>query len=148
MIYNLSHNHILIGSTISLTNRASSTVMIFWLLGATVISYGFTCIVISVLTVPIMEKPMQTWQDLLDNDYTILTLRYEFTDKPGTHFSNFLTVCQFFSQLQTCLNGPYCSTISTIRGKNIYPYFLVPLPHEIKLIKLWLLTFVYEWSWF
>ena len=51
--------------------------MFAWLCGAMVLSYAFTSSLIAALSTPLMEKPMRTWQDLLDNDYIILTQTYE-----------------------------------------------------------------------
>ena len=55
-----------------------NAIEISWTLGAVVLSYGFSSSLIASLTIPGIEKPMDTWQDLLDNDYTILTPRTEY----------------------------------------------------------------------
>ena len=50
--------------------------MVSWTVAALVLSYGFTSCLIASLTKPAMEKPMRTWQDLIDNNYTILTPKF------------------------------------------------------------------------
>ena len=63
------------GYQIWIRDNKAMIIMFFWSLGALILSLGFTSSLISALTKPAVEKPMRTWQDLLDNDYTILTPR-------------------------------------------------------------------------
>ena len=47
--------------------------MILWSLGALVLSGAFTSSLIAALPSPKIEKPMETWQDLLKNEFVIKT---------------------------------------------------------------------------
>ena len=85
----------------TLVNRPSGLVMISWVLGSVILSYGFTSCLIASLTKPAKEKPMETWQDLLDNNYTILTAMSmtPFGEIIGTVFDENLMVNIFSNSL-------------------------------------------------
>ena len=61
------------GRVIPIKERPTAWLLIFWTLAAAVIFYSFKCSIIAGLTKPAIEKPMETWQDLIDNDYVIQT---------------------------------------------------------------------------
>ena len=92
---------IVVGKEISLSNISSNMVMFSWLCGAVVLSYAFTSSLIAALSRPALEQPMRTWQDLLDNDYVIMTSRQDFygTMIPSTYFDIFIEVLLTLSQL-------------------------------------------------
>ena len=66
------------GKDMFIVNKSSGIVMLAWLLGSVILSYGFTSSLIAALSRPALETPMKTWQDLLDNNYTILTPQTEY----------------------------------------------------------------------
>ena len=68
------------GEAIDLDDLKSAFLMVGWSLGGTILCLGFSGSLISFLMKPAMEEPMRTWQDLLDNDYTILTPRIMWND--------------------------------------------------------------------
>ena len=39
-----------------------------------VIAYAYTSVLISFLSSTVLEKPINTWQELLDSDYTVRAL--------------------------------------------------------------------------
>ena len=82
------------GSTIPIGNAQVTLTMTTWSISALVLSYAFTSSLISSLTKPAVEKPMRTWQDLLNNDYIILTAWhwYDGVNYPSTHFDNYIKV--------------------------------------------------------
>lgn len=82
------------GKGMLIVNKSSAFIIVSWILGSAVLSYGFASSLIAALSRPGMEKPMRTWQDLMDNNYTILTAQSEFNGfvVRRTLFDTFLTV--------------------------------------------------------
>ena len=66
------------GKEMFIVNKPSGILMFVWLLGSFILSYAFTSSLIAALSRPAMEKPMYTWQDLLENNYVLLTAQTEF----------------------------------------------------------------------
>ncbi len=60
--------------------------MVGWILAALVLCYSFTGSLISALTVPALEKPPESWQDLIDRNYVLKSPVYidsgDLTGKP------------------------------------------------------------------
>ena len=83
-----------LGKEISILNRQTGIIMFSWILGALILSYAFTSSLIAALSKPAKEQPMRTWQDLISNNFTILTSRYYWNDKwwPATTFDNDIQV--------------------------------------------------------
>ena len=60
------------GKPIKAEDNSTGILMVCWILAAFVISYGFAGALISALTAPTLEKPPNTWQELVDREYVIL----------------------------------------------------------------------------
>ena len=61
------------GNDLKVPNLSSRIAMYFWSIGSLIIYFAFISSLVARLSIPSVEKSMDSWQDLIDNNYTILS---------------------------------------------------------------------------
>lgn len=83
-------------SVVTIGSLKSCFIIASWVAGGTFISFFFLSSLIASLTRPAYKKVPNTWQDLIDMNYTVVTEVFRndaFSWVPATHIGQFIQVC-------------------------------------------------------
>ena len=80
--------------TVAFMNSFYIFILGLWTINAAVISYSYTGSLISALTSPTLERPPQTWQDLIDRDYAIKSMTSAKTGEDVTHLEKLFNMAE------------------------------------------------------